>query len=193
MFVDFLSLLLFNTVAGYLVLACFVFLGIDDVSRRRWAAPFAVTGLVAFLSGLRLVWTWPLPGSYNVAFGEMTTLFGAIMLGLALALSRDWNLMPIAAYAIVGCLAAMVTGFRVVKLGLTNAPRMSGLAFVLAGLSGICVIAALAMPKNKSFRVSAGIVIVGTALVWAMIAFGAYSMHLQSFAKYMPAGMAPGQ
>ena len=68
-FIDYVALLLVNMTAGFVVLAFFLLYGLSG-ERKRWAAPFAMAGLVAFLCGLHMIFRWPLPGAYNSAFGE---------------------------------------------------------------------------------------------------------------------------
>ena len=92
MFIDFVALMLLNMAAGFGVLAFFLLMGLAGGDRKRWVAPFAMVGLVAIVCGFRMIFTWPLPGSYNSAFGEMSVLLGAIYLGIALSLAKDWNL-----------------------------------------------------------------------------------------------------
>ena len=54
--------MLLNMTAGFVVLAFFLLMGLQG-DRKRWVAPFAMVGLVAFLGGLQMIFTWPLPGS----------------------------------------------------------------------------------------------------------------------------------
>ena len=47
-FIDYVALLLVNMTAGFVVLAFFLLYGLSG-ERKRWATPFAMAGLVAFL------------------------------------------------------------------------------------------------------------------------------------------------
>ena len=51
MFVDYVSLLLINTMIGYFLLAWYVYAGAGRPDQRQWAPAFAMVGLVAFLGG----------------------------------------------------------------------------------------------------------------------------------------------
>jgi putative membrane protein len=146
--------------------------------------------LVGVVLGLILSLTWPLPGSYNVAFGETTTLFGAVFLAAGFALSQGWDLLPVAIYGFFAGVDAVVVGIRIISLGLTQEPIFSGLGFILAGLGGVLAAPGLKMLKsNKTFRLVAALVLVATAAIWAFTFYNALWGHMASFAKWLPATM----
>ena len=91
MFIDFLTLVMINLVAGTVLLAYYLWKGMDEADQRPYAAAFFVTGLVGLITGLRLSFTWPLPGSFNVGYGDATTLFGIVFLGTSIALWQGWS------------------------------------------------------------------------------------------------------
>lgn len=191
MFIDYLSLVMINMVAGTVLLAYYLWKGIDETDQRAYAAGFGGVGLVALITGLMISFTWPLPGSYNVGFGETTTLFGVVFLGTALALSQGWSLIPIAIYAFFAGVDAVIVGIRILSLGLTQEPLLSAVGFVLAGLGGI-----FAAPffmffrNNRVFRMLAVLVLLATAVIWAVTFYGALWGHLASFAKWLPPTMS---
>ena len=78
MFIDFLTLVMINLVAGSVLLAYYLWKGMDEKDQRPYAAAFFITGLVGIVTGFQLSFTWPLPGSFNVGYGDATTLFGAV-------------------------------------------------------------------------------------------------------------------
>jgi len=50
--IDYLTLLLVNMAAGFLLLGAYLFRGLDDSDQRRWAPAFIITGLVTYLFGI---------------------------------------------------------------------------------------------------------------------------------------------
>ncbi len=64
-FIDYVTLLLVNMVAGYALLAAYVWIGLDDPLNKRWAPGFAIVGLIALVFGAHMTITWPLIGSYS--------------------------------------------------------------------------------------------------------------------------------
>ncbi|MCD6425338.1 MAG: DUF981 family protein [Anaerolineales bacterium] len=57
MFVDYLTLLMINMVAGTALLAYYVLKGVTAEDSRPFAAGFLMVGLVAFLGGAHMVTT----------------------------------------------------------------------------------------------------------------------------------------
>ena len=191
MFIDYLSLMLLNMTAGFVVLAFFLLMGLPG-ERKRWAAPFAMVGLVAFLGGLHMVFSWPLPGPYNSAFGETSVLLGVIYLGIALSLAKEWNPAPIAIYGILAALAAVVLGVRIMDLKLTAQPLMSGAGFILSGLGGILAALAFCAPTSKGLRATGALALILAAVIWATVSFMAFWAHmgLDNFKNWKPATMS---
>ncbi len=186
-FIDYLSLLLINVTVGYVLLSWYAYAGFPAQERGRWVIGFTLTGGVAFVGGLYMAFTWPLPGAFNSAFGEMSVLFGATLLGAAWALAKDWDLLGVAAYAFFAGWASVLVGARIVDLHLTKNPLLSGLGFLLSGLSGIAAAPTLMwFRQNRPFRLFATAVLLATAGIWAANAYGAYWSHLQGFAHWVP-------
>ena len=190
MFIDYLTLIMINLVAGTALLAHYLYKGLEEKDQRAYAAGFGAVGLLGVVLGLTLTFTWPLPGSYNVGFGETTTLFGIVFLATALALSQGWNLMPVAIYAFFAGVDAILVGVRIISLGITKLPLLSGTGFILAGLGGVLAAPGLRFLKSsKAFRTIAALVLLVTALVWAFTFYNALWGHMASFTEWVPATM----
>jgi len=166
MFIDFLTLVMINLVAGTVILAFYLWKGLDEKDQRPYAAAFFATGLIGLITGLQLSFTWPLPGSYNVAFGDTSTLFGVVFLATALALWQGWSLLPVSIYA------------------------FSAIGFFLAGLGGVGAFPFFMWFKdNKTVRWVAIAVLVATAALWAFTFYGSLVGHMAGFAKWVPDAM----
>lgn len=195
MLIDYLTLMLVSMTAGLLVLAYYVYRGIDHEHPQRWVPGFAMAGFIALVTGLHMIFNWPLPGSYNIAYGEMSVLFGTLFLGAALALGKGWEMPTVAIYAFFAGLAAVVVGARVINLGLTKSPLVSGIGFILTGLGGVfawlCCLAKpfLSLESHRLLRMIGALVLIGAALIWALTGYMAYWDHLASFSQWVPATM----
>lgn len=189
MFIDYLTLMLINMAAGYAILACYVFRGLGSDHERAYAPAFAITGLVAFLTGLHMTWTWPLPGAYNSAFGETSVMLGVLFLGAALAVATGWGLHALGVYAVFAGIAAIVLGVRIMDLGMTRSPRLSGIGFILSGAGGVLVLPVLALRKCRITRTAAAIVLLLAAIIWARAGYMAYWGHMAGFKDYKPPTM----
>jgi putative membrane protein len=178
MMIDYVTLLLINMTAGFFLLSCFVWRGLDSENKFGWAPAFAIVGLVATVCGFVMTFTWPLPKPYSMAFGEMSVLFGVLFLGAALALARGWKLMPLTVYGLVAGVAAVVVGAGILKNGLTQLPPLTCIGFILSGFAGIASPFVVWQYKNKHLRAIASLVLLATSAIWAFIGLGGYWTHL---------------
>lgn len=67
-------------------------------------------GVISLVTGLHMIFTWPLPGSFNIMFGEMAVFFGILMLGLAFVVWFALDLLPIAVYGTLVGIASLLLG-----------------------------------------------------------------------------------
>src|SRR5512146_3592933 len=179
MFIDFLTLVMINLVAGTVLLAFYLWRGIDEKDQRAYAAAFFMVGVVSLVTGLQISFTWPLPGSYNIGYGDTTTLFGVVFIATAIALWVGSNLIPVSIYSFFAAIDALIVGVRIWSLQLTKEPLISAIGFVLAGLSGLGVFPFLMwFRENRIVRWIGILLLLGTALVWAVTFYGALWAHL---------------
>jgi putative membrane protein len=190
MFVDYLTVMLINLVAGLLLLALHL-VAFIQASPKKLAPGFLLTGFIGTATGLHMTLSWPLPGGHNIAFGEMSLLFGALFFFAGLALLRDWDLLALGIYAVLAGLAAVVVGARILNLGLTRAPLVSFLGYLFTGAGGILILPAWLLRKSVAIRVVVALVLVAGAAIWALTGYASYWGHLESFAKYFPGGAPP--
>ncbi len=193
MFIDFLPMLLLNMAAGLFNLAHFVYSGLDSENKKNWAPGFLISGLIATIGGFYIVFVWPLPGSYNIAFGELSVLLGAVFLGAAFALVMNYELHSVTTYGFFGGLASIVTGVRIINLQMTSGPYFSGTGFILTGLCGIMSSVALCYRSNKVIRNTGTVVIVIAAMIWTFTGVMGLWGHLESFSKWTPHTMQQAQ
>lgn len=194
MFIDYLTLVMINMVAGTALLAYYLWKGMDEADQRPYAAAFFGVGLLSLITGLHLSFTWPLPGSYNVGYGDATTLFGVVFLATAIALWQGWNLLPVAIYAFFAGVDAVIVGARIWSLQMTKEPLMSAIGFMLAGLGGVFSAPFfLWFKNNRTARMLGVLLLVVTAVLWAVTFYGSLWGHLESFGKWVPATMGGGK
>jgi putative membrane protein len=180
MFIDYVTLMLMNMTAGLVILACFLW---NDAAlaenRPRWAPAFAMPGLVATVCGFAMTFSWPLPNPYNIMFGEMSVLLGVLFLAAAWSLAKGWDLLPLGIYALLAGAAAVLLGIRIIGLGLTANPPLSGAGFILTGLGGVFALPALVFLKQAWLRRFGSILLLAAAAIWAWTGCLAYWMHLK--------------
>ncbi len=187
MFIDYVTLLLLNMVAGHFLLSLYVYRGLDDPLHPRWAPGFAVVGFTALVFGGHMTAAWPLPGAYSSAYGEMSVLFGMIFLGAALAISRGWSLTSVTIFAFFAGAAAVLLGARMIDLQMTQKPTLSGAGFILSGLCGVFAAPTLLyLRASRPWRLLGMLVALAAAAIWASTGYLAYWGHMQGFGSWVP-------
>jgi putative membrane protein len=186
MFIDYLSLMLINLAAGLALLAAYVYFGLGSSNQRRWIPGFGVVGAIALVTGLHMTFTWPIIGSFNIAFGETTVLFGILFVGTSLTLAMGWELITLGVYGFFAGLVSLLIGFRIMNLGLTQIPLLTGIGFILVGLGGICAAPTPSIKATRLLRTIGGIVLIVAALIFAYIGLTAYWAHLANFSTWQP-------
>ena len=181
MLIDYVTLMLVNIAAGFFVLAEFL-VRKEKEPTRSWAPVFALVGLIALATGFRMTFTWPLPGSYNTAFGELSVLFGGLMLAAAWSLAKELDLKPVALYGFFAGLVAVLVGTQFLRLGLSQMPLLTGIGFLLAGIAGLGAYPAVKYGW-KTFRFAGAVTLVLSGLVWAYTGYSAYWHHIEGFMK----------
>ena len=189
MFIDYLPLLLINMAAGLVILASYLKGCLSNQQDKGWAAAFYIVGAIAFFFGMHMTLTWPLPASYNVAFGETSILFGALFLAAGFSIANGYSLLPVALYAFFAGTTAIVLGLRIINLHLTQAPLLSGAGFILTGLGGILLLPALRFSSARWMKILVAVILVAAALLWIYTGCTGYWAHLKNFAQWKPVTM----
>ena len=189
MFIDYITLMLINMVAGLVVLAAFLVWGLEKKDISSWAPAFAIIGIVAIGFGTHMTLTWPIPGAYNMAFGEMTVLFGILYIGAALAAWRKLTMTAVTIYAFFAGLAAIVIGAQIINLGMTLSPLIAGFGFILTGAAGVFAYPIYRFCASRSIRTLCAIALCIAAAIWSLIGYGAYWQHMESLKDWKPVTM----
>ena len=187
MFVDWLTLLLVNMVAAMAIHALFMarFMEKDP---KKLIPGFLLTGAIALLAGFRMVFTWPLPGSYNIIYGELSVLLGGFFFTTGLSLAFGWDLISIGIYAFLGGAVSILMGAKILVNNLTSEPLVAALGFFVTGATAVGTLAALALPKWKWVRWLVALGAAGSAVIWILVGFPAYWQHIDAFSKWAPGG-----
>lgn len=187
MYIDYLTLMLVNLTAGLAMLGGWVYMDAHQPEQKRWVTGFLMSGLLSLLTGLHMILTWPLPGAFNIVFGEMSVAFGILMLGLGFAVWFALDLLPIAVYGTLIGIAALILGGQVLNLDLTQHPTLSGISFLWMGVIGLCSMPMLALRKSHAFRIFGAGGLAVAAVLWAVTGYVAYWNHVKPFAAWKPA------
>jgi len=101
--------------------------------------------------------------------------------------------LPVSLYSFFAGVYAILVGTRILSLGLTKEPIISAIGFITAGLGGIFAAPFyLWFKENKTFRLLGALVLLATAILWAVTFYSSLWGHLESFIKWVPATMLGG-
>lgn len=189
MFVDYLAVMLVNLGAGLALLAHYLFLRPSKETRRSWAAGFFAVGLLGLLTSLPMTLTWPLPGGFNVAYGEPGLFFSILFLAAAVTLTFEWEPLIPAIYGFFGAMYAVVLGIRIYTLHLGSNPLAALVGFLLTGIGGMLVLPTLQWHENRALTVVTAVILGLAALLWLYTGYDAGWGHVLDFAKWVPATM----
>jgi putative membrane protein len=190
MFIDFLTLMLINMAVGLVLFALYLVFFFEKDSKKM-VPGFLVVGAIALITGFRMIFTWPLPGSFNIAYGDPTVLLGAFFFITGLALNFGWDLLTVGIYSAFAGAAVVLLGVRIFDLKMGSNPAEAAIGFILTGGTAILTLPALALPKLKWLRWLVALAAIGSAVVWVIVGGLAYWGHLSSFGKWAPATMPP--
>lgn len=186
MFIDFVGVMLINLAAGLAILAHYLYENPQPGDRRSWAAGFMAVGLLGITTSLAMVLGWPLPGGYNVAFGEPALFLSTAFLAAAVTLTFEWEPLIPAIYGAFGGILAIFVGIRLMSLHMTQSPTVAGLGYLTAGIGGILALPALNWRHTRWLAWAAAIILGISAIVWAVTGYLTVWDHIASFAKYVP-------
>jgi len=189
LFIDFLAVMLVNLGAGLALGAHYLYMKPDKPFRKSWAAGFFAVGFVGLVTSVPMVISWPLPGGYNVAFGEPALLLSMLFLAAAMTLIYEWEPLIPAIYGFFAAIYAVVIGIRLYDLHLTADPLAALAGYLLTGIGGMLVLPTLQWHDNRTLTVVTAIILGLAALVWLYTGYDAGWGHIAEFAKYLPATM----
>ena len=186
MFIDYLAVMLINVGAGLALLAHYLYVKPAPEARRSWASGFFAVGLLGLVTSVPMVLTWPLPGGYNVAYGEPALLISVLFLAAAVTLTFQWEPLIPAIYGFFGAIYSIVIGIRMEALHLSSHPLVAFVGFLLAGLGGMLVLPALQWHDNRTLTIVTSVVLGLAAILWLYTGYTAGWGHVLDFAKYVP-------
>ena len=186
MFIDYLGVMLVNLGAGLALLAHYVYVRPAKEARKSWAAGFYAVGLLGLLTALPLTLTWPLPGGFNVAYGEPGLYFATLFIAAGLTLPFEWEPLIPAIYGFFGAIYAVVIGIRIQDLHLGSHPTVALLGFVLTGIGGMLVLPTMQWRNNKTLALITAVILGLAAIIWLYTGYDSGWAHILDFAKWVP-------
>lgn len=185
-FVDSLTVMLIGLAMGLALGAFYFFFKAreDEKMLNALIVPAFVVGLFDFMSGFLMSFAWPLPGAYNMLFGDPLLLFGLILVMTSVAYYKKMNLGLIPILSMLLGIYVLVGAYSIVDLKLESGNDLitaMGL-YIFSGIGALLAPIAYIKPTSGSkYLYYAEWIILGVATVFALIiGYGGYFEHLQS-------------
>jgi putative membrane protein len=187
MFIDYVTIQLIAAASGLLFAGIYAIKFEAPIQyRKSWIYAFWMVGAILFITGLNTIFTWPLPGAYNIIFGEPSVWFGALLIFLGFSIRSDSDLMPMALISMAGGLINLVIAGDVLIYNMTQSPALAFVGFLTSGLGALLIPFGL---KSKTLRWIIAIFLIIAAVIFAITGFGAYYQHAGDFAHWVPSTM----
>ncbi len=185
MFINYITLMLVNLAAGLFQAGYFIHLQPQTEKKKSFVAGFFITGLIAVITGSMITFAWPIPGNYNIAFGEPYILFGLVFLGTALCLLNEWGMHSMNVFTFISGVIAIVIGARILNLGMTLFPPIAATGYFTAGGGAIFASLFNCRESNKTIKQLSVFLLLTSALIWMFVACMGYWGHLEEYSKWM--------
>lgn len=190
-FIDPLTVMLLSLGMSALLLALYYFRvgsGKKDISSL--VVPAFILGLFNAVSGFLMSFTWPLPGSYNMLFGDPLLVLGLLMIAGSYMISKG---MDVKALSLLGFLLGIY--LLVGMIGITQFHMETGNDWLTAtGLYGFSMLAAIFSPilylkpkgSNRYAYYFEVFLLVVVMLLALLIGYMGFYEHLGAFSTYFP-------
>ena len=190
-FIDPLTVMLLSLGMSALLLALYYFRvgsGKKDISSL--VVPAFILGLFNAVSGFLMSFTWPLPGSYNMLFGDPLLVLGLLMIAGSYMISKG---MDVKALSLLGFLLGIY--LLVGMIGITQFHMETGNDWLTAtGLYGFSMLAAIFSPilylkpkgSNRYAYYFEVFLLVVVMLLALLIGYMGFYEHLGAFNTYFP-------
>jgi putative membrane protein len=186
MFTDYLAVMLVGLASGFVILAHYLYRNPQPADRQTWAAGFFAAGLLGLVTSVPMIVIWPLPGAYNIAFGEPALYLSIAFLCAGITLALRWDPLIPALYGFFGGLLAVVVGVRIANLGMTSQPALTAIGYITAGLGGMITLPAINWRDQRGLAITAAVLLGIAAVVFLFTGYMGYWGHLAEFSKWVP-------
>jgi putative membrane protein len=174
-YIDFLTLpILVNSAAFYLaskVLKAWY----NHEIRNEYSIGFILVGFLQTILGFYTIFTWPLNGVFNIAYGEPLVYFGSLLICVGICFQKALKVENLSIFFLLGSLKCFAIGAAIIYYSLSADPVIVGLLFL--GVGATLLLTLISIHKNKSLNISAMLFLV-MSFVWAVISTRSYFLHL---------------
>ena len=184
-FVDPLAVMLLAAGASAAIIALYFIMVVKQKKNiQGLAVPMLMLGIFNAVSGFIMSFGWPLPGAYNILFGDPILFLGIIMVSAAIMIFKNMDFKVLSVLGFLLGIYVLIEAFGIISIpGLeTGLDKVLAVGFyVFAGLSALLSPMIYLNPKTQrgkyAYCLLAALLIL-TALAALVIGYGAVYSHL---------------
>ncbi len=187
MFVDYLTLQLTAAASALLFMGIYVWWALDKplTTQKPWGSLFITYGTILSITAINTVINWPLPGGYNIVFGEPALYFGILLFIGGFAIRRGEDLFPLSLVAMIGGFLNIIISADILMYSMTQSPALAFVGYLTSGI-GAVLIPLVAWKKSAGIRRVVAVFLIIAAIVFGFTAVGAYVQHPSAFKTWKP-------
>ncbi len=186
-FINFLASMLLAAGASIFFIALYFIRLAKKQDVQSLVVPGFVLGAFDFLSGFMMSTQWPLPGSYNILFGDPMLFLGLVMLAGTYMIYKKMDMKPLSIFGFLLGIYILIEAVAIVTMGLESGwthllPALG--MYTFSGLAGI--FSPLLYTKNKNAYYFLAILLVIAAIATLFTGYSAIYEHLSSYTSSPP-------
>ncbi|MCL5680238.1 MAG: DUF981 family protein [Candidatus Marsarchaeota archaeon] len=186
-FVDSLAVMLLALGSSASLMAIyFIMAALQKKNIQNLVVPSLIFGMFDTVSGFIMAFAWPLPGAYNILFGDPMLFLGLILTSAAIMLYKNMDLRILSVPGFLFGIYVLIEGIGIVTIkGLESGfdQVIATSLYTFAGLSALFSPLMYANPKTHDGKYAyyfLAALLILTALVALIIGYSAIYGHLAS-------------
>lgn len=193
LFIDSLAIMLIGVGSGTFLGALYFLysaMGKFEWIKEQLVIPAIGIGIFDFLSGYEISFTWPLPSSYNMLFGDPLLFFGILLVVGAVLTYKKMNPSSLSFLSVILGIYVIIGAYGIITYKLESGNDLIGAMglYLADGIAALLAPILIIKPTGVGkalYYVEFVLLILGT-LAALYMGYSALSEHLVDFSKYFP-------
>ncbi|WMT53453.1 DUF981 family protein [Ferroplasma acidiphilum] len=183
-FVDPLAVMLLSLGVSAGLISAFFYQVAKGRDVKELVVPAFIFGGFDFMSGFEMSEFWPLPGSYNMLFGDPIMILGMLLIAGSIMIYKGYNLRTLSIPGVMLGVYLFIESAAMVNFKLESGDNLfaaMGL-YIMSGISAVYSVVLFAKPEKdrKYLYYVAFILLALTTLIALFIGYEAIYGHLQA-------------
>jgi putative membrane protein len=183
-FIDPLAVMLLSLGISAALISAFFFMAARGEDLKELVIPAFAFGFFDFISGFIMSELWPLPGAYNMLFGDPILILGLLLMAGSIMIYKQQSLRTLSIPGVMLGIYLFIESAAIINFKLESGDNLlaaMGL-YIMSGVSAVYSVILFIKPENnrKYLYYIAFILLALTALIALFIGYEAIYGHLQA-------------